>query len=820
MSRASRERTTVGAVLATAIVLASGCGDDGGSDALVEDPAVQVGCLPPPAPGTTRAKRVDCVDELIGGRLAAGRVGDFVLANERVRVIVRGPGEGYYLHGSTGGGIVDAAVTGGEDLVKEILPSVDLAAGDFAEMVITEAGDDGAAELVMRGPAVSLDIISAALGRTPPPITIEHRYRLAAGSDALELETRVRPAPGTQATSHDLFEALFLGGRARSFIPRVGFVEGTSSGEMIATGGTTTSYALVYPPGGGDLQLLDFGGIRLVRSASISTTPVRRWLVLGDGSVADVTGAAWTRHGTPTGVITGTTAPGVDVAVRTGDALVTIARADLAGRFSAVVPAGSYTVRAEAMGRLPGADVAATVAAGAQVTANPIAGAGGKLALTVRDDGGALLPARVKLEQAGRDGRLTWTGAAGTATVALEPGTWRVSVSRGIEYEAFVGTAVAIADGQTATLNVTLDHVVDTAGWIALDTHLHSELSTDSTFPVDDRLRAVAAEGVEAPVSSDHDIVFDYTPVIAELGLQRWLAPLTGSEVSSILWGHTNGFPLTPVPDRTGAGAPHWYGRAPGQVFADLRGPGRIVQINHPRKDTSSLFDVIDLDPATLVAHADPLALDLPAGTDLSDLGFDAVEVANALSDDDFEEVFGDWLAMVAAGHPAAATGSSDSHGASAFSGESRTYVWVGPGADDPATVDASAIVDGLRARHAVVATCAFVTAGVVSGNEVSRPGDAVDVTGRANVTLRLRVQAPGWQPLGMIRIFAGRELVRTIAIDPAATAVDRYAGDVVLPAPTADTFYVVRVDPGGRGDPVLGTSMPSFTNPIFVTIQ
>jgi hypothetical protein len=422
----------------------------------------------------------------------------------------------------------------------------------------------------------------------------------------------------------------------------------------------------------------------------------------------------------------------------------------------------------------------------------------------------------------GGDQRLAWVGAGGELALPLPPGTWRVAVSRGLEYDAFVATAVTVIDGQATPVPVTLTRVLDTDGWISLDTHLHSELSTDSTFPIDDRLRAVAAEGVELPVSSDHDVIVDYAPVISELGLDAWLGALTGTEASSLAWGHLNAWPLIPDEARAGRGSPRWLGEAPGDVFAALRalgGGGAIVQANHPRFGSSALFDAIDLDPATLMARRDPAELGLPPDTDLSDLGFDAVEVANALSDEDFEEVFADWLAMVRAGHPAAATGSSDSHGPSAFAGEARTYVWVGAGADDPATVSADAVVDAIRARHVVVATGAFVTAGIVTGAGTSLPGDTVDVTGMAQVTLHVTVQAPPWQPLARIRVYQGGAEVSTIALDPGDTAVVRHDADVVLPPPGADTFYVVRVDPAGRGDPVLGTSMPAFTNPIVATV-
>jgi hypothetical protein len=49
---------------------------------------------------------------------------------------------------------------------------------------------------------------------------------------------------------------------------------------------------------------------------------------------------------------------------------------------------------------------------------------------------------------------------------------------------------------------------------------------------------------------------------------------------------------------------------------------------------------------------------------------------------------------------------------------------------------------------------------------------------------------------------------------------VVRFDADVVVPTPAADTFWVVRVDPAGPGDPVLGDSMPAFTNPLFANVD
>src|SRR5688572_9056465 len=100
-------------LLCTVVSCAISCGDDDGMQPpegmqpLVADPAVVIGCAPGAftEPGS-RAKVVACGEELMTGLLAAGRPGDLVIENERVKFIIRGPGEGLLFHGTTGGGVV------------------------------------------------------------------------------------------------------------------------------------------------------------------------------------------------------------------------------------------------------------------------------------------------------------------------------------------------------------------------------------------------------------------------------------------------------------------------------------------------------------------------------------------------------------------------------------------------------------------------------------------------------------------------------------------------------------------------------------------
>ena len=374
-------------------------------------------------------------------------------------------------------------------------------------------------------------------------------------------------------------------------------------------------------------------------------------------------------------------------------------------------------------------------------------------------------------------------------------------------------------DGETTEVAAVIERVIDTAGWVAVDSHLHSEMSNDSSIPLADRLRAVAGEGVELAIATDHDFITDYAPLLQALGLDGWVASRIGCETTSVTWGHVNSWPLTPDYDFAGGGSIAWYGKSPGQVFDKMRSNGAtVVQINHPRRGGSGLFNSIDFDPETATALRDPAELGLD-GADFNDFNFDAVEVANGKSDP-FEETFADWLALVSIGHPAAATGSSDSHGISQYVGVSRTYVWVGPGADDPATLDIDAVDDALRARAATVSQGVFVTAALrdPATGDFALPGAVVDLAGETMARIQIKVQAPPWMPVARIRVYAGREEVDTIELDPGDTAPVRYDQNRNIPLPDgeADSFFVVLVETAGPGTPVLGETDPSFTNPLL----
>ncbi len=135
-------------LLALALPFAGGCAEDAGSG---ED-------------GKVRASRITKPEELIGGPSARGKIGDYLLENEKVRFIVAGKGQAW-AGGIFGGSLIDADVVRwwpdfrygkGWDSFGETFPLVNLVV----------ANPDPA------GSALAIGAEGLQLGATPPGIEV------------------------------------------------------------------------------------------------------------------------------------------------------------------------------------------------------------------------------------------------------------------------------------------------------------------------------------------------------------------------------------------------------------------------------------------------------------------------------------------------------------------------------------------------------------------------------------------------------------------------------------------------------------------------
>jgi hypothetical protein len=281
----------------------------------------------------------------------------------------------------------------------------------------------------------------------------------------------------------------------------------------------------------------------------------------------------------------------------------------------------------------------------------------------------------------------------------------------------------------TTTLDVTLARSVDSPGVMCADFHIHSHFSADSNDEPELKVRGAIADGLEIPVSSEHEWILDFQPIIQRLGLTKWAFGFPSEELTTFTWGHFGVIPIFPRPDAVNNGAAPWIGKKPGGFFKDVNAlPEKpVLIINHP-DDSAFLgyFTASSFDPKT--AKGDP---------DLWSEDFGALEVFN---DSDFEKnrtkSVSDWFTLLNAGHTYWTTGSSDSHHERTSPvGYPRTCLRFGH--DDPTKLSAETVRDVLRAGAATISGGLTMT--------VEGPGGVGPGGTAAKGPYKVTVACPSW---------------------------------------------------------------------------
>lgn len=400
----------------------------------------------------------------------------------------------------------------------------------------------------------------------------------------------------------------------------------------------------------------------------------------------------------------------------------------------------------------------------------------------------------------------------GDSAITLPPGRYRVGVTRGLEYDLVERDVTINADAE-ARLDVSLERVVDTIGYIASDLHVHAIPSSDAPTALTDRVRSLAAVGVEVAVATDHDAVTDYAPAIQATGLEEHLASIVGDEVTTreTLLGHYNVFPVTPGEPIASTDV------TPADVFRASRARGTpglpfVVQVNHPRMGDIGYLELLRFDAGD------------PAGwarrASLADLGFDALEVFNGdhyADIDKVERCMNDWFALLDAGYKFVATGNSDSHRLAFHeAGVPRTYVELSE--DAPKRFDAATFLRSLRSGRAIVTSGPFV---VLSAARAGGPGSRVPLDASGEIDLRVVVRAAPWVDVAKVEIFRRRSVVKTFELksQPSASRATDRLDEIVRVSAKRGDWLVARVR-GEQPMPLLyrsGAKPFAFTNPIWV---
>ena len=793
------------------------------------------------SPGVVRAGRIRRSTELLTGPTAKARIGDFKLYNDRVAVTVADIGHGFGFQ-SRGGTVLDAdwlPGAGGVSAFGEIAVTFDFAGLEPERVELVSDGRDGVARVRATGRGAVLSLFGAVLGESLAPavpnLEWSTDYVLEPNSNRLRMEHRVKNLDVIDVALAPVM-GLFFGTGAVPFLPGRGFAPSLSGAQADYYAAASDAVSYIFGAPGQVLSIL-FGESGLafgtlgpaVELRARESKLIEHWLLIGDGDLAK-TEAAWRdATGAPADIALSGRVPGsgglnasavVHVSRhRAGvDTYATRTETDAEGRFTLELPAGEYDLIAVSK--------VGTIGAPRRVNLTEprsdielLLPEAGVLSVHVRDELMRPLPTKLSLIRGGEalpvlplsfGARLHGLGIdrtefiMGDGEVFLPAGTYRAYVSRGGEYEVHQED-IEVAAGTRREFSVSLSRSVDTSGWMSSEPHVHAQWSPDSRDSNLEKVRGMAAENIELPVSTDHEAVGDFGPAIRSLGLEAWLKGIIGTEISTIRYGHFNAFPLERDLEAPGFGRIDWFGQTPEQVFERVRARPEdpFLQVNHPRFESIGYFRLMKLERSTL---------DASAGFSFD---FDGLEVINGcdeatLSSDPVQ----DWFALLASGRRVAATGSLDDHaiGAGAM-GYPITYVRLG--ANAPREVRPSDLRDAYRAGRLTVSCGPFVEIGVLD----SEIGDLHAPSG-AQVDLRIVVRAPSWMDVDRAIVLVGGAVNQTIEL-PAALGTERLQTVVSVSLPSEDvrdTWVAVWVEGDEpHGVWAVGRRSVAFTNPIFL---
>lgn len=681
------------------------------------------------------------------------------------------------------------------------------------------------------------------------------------------------------------------------------------------------------------LQLIPIGAqdpkINFTIEPGVKT--ITRYFAIGDGDVASVLSGGFKALGVSkakmTGVVTDGGGSGVGrtrVVVLDGGIPVTSAFTDANGEFSAEISSGSdvkakmfgsgsYEVvvykEGYVMGSGPAAgqcsggsfDSAAKIFSGIECTL----GSSGTLSVSASEDGQPI-PARVTIvgfdpspihnheapEDFGKFGDIALSerpygvvdlfyldpagqvfpsGHArrmGGNQVRLEPGEYTVFVTRGPEYSVYK-ERVTIGAGGSAAVDATLSKVLDTQGFVCADLHLHGIKSADSAWGLESRVRAAMAEGMDILVSTDHDFVTDYAPVIESLGVGNYLTSLAGDEITPLAFGHLLAFPLTPDPNSTTGGAYDYtyvpeddtlgpqpdYGQTVEQIIQgiDESNPGtQVFQIAHIMDKATGMFGITGLVTSTefdgvepLSTYGDPVRYRMPPNTNtggnfqspfpfgtspLFTTKFTSMELTIGAYPDTVQHLMETSLPtyfnLLNLGLIRSATGSSDSHTqVREPMGSPRNYI---VSAVDPrdgvgssyAAIDGESIAQATNSQQLLVTNGVFIRPRLKTPSNPSGVGVGGTVSGGGTVTLELDISSNEYIDWDTVEIYANT---------PTTPAKDDMSGVTDLDArqfhkvsnnhvPKYLMAPIFSYHRGGSGDALLNQSVADGVRSSFIS--
>jgi hypothetical protein len=401
--------------------------------------------------------------------------------------------------------------------------------------------------------------------------------------------------------------------------------------------------------------------------------------------------------------------------------------------------------------------------------------------------------------------------------VKLPVGTYLASASRGPEY-CLDKKVIEVLEDEPLELTFRIDRVVKTPGLISIDPHMHTRES-DGRMGIAERLRSVVAEGVDVAVACDHNTITNYSPTLRRLGLNKYLAVITGNEVTTPDKLHYNTYQVKYRPEEEENGAIFPLADEVTPLFEASRQKDQeaILQVNHPRAGTLGYFNNYQLDLESAAFAWENF-----------NISFDVLEVMNGpyFYSSNFTAIE-DWLHLLNRGYYYPLIGSSDSHAIDRGEpGYSRTYVYYR--GEETDSLDWNSLAHSIRKGRT------FATNGPIiefKVNTTYTSGDTfTDKDGK--VEIAIKVQSAPWIAVDEVRLIVNGERRIIFPVNTPKEAILKFdMSSFGLPLLKEDSYIAVEVLGKESLYPVLQRSSWSglsenatlpyaLTNPVFVDVD
>ena len=801
-----------------------------------------------PIPGQSSARILVSETERPSGSDAISAPGDVVLLNEHAAWVIQDPAN-IRTYFEVGGGPVDGvavkdctqitdehfgevAFLVGELFLNDVNAStIRMFAGETLE-IVSDGGDGGPAVVEVHGVderfwLVELTMIRSAYssGTDKPPsepygMDLTLRYTLDPDSPVLQtelvLEGSEAARPGSYMTGMVMLPSDHTDSVA--FAESGLIVSGLSMDlgvPWFASSDGSSAYAVGLPDS--VMAQVGISGVTALVDADLALDPV--WIEPGSAHTSSIsfslgqgeTSAASCELVEEPVRVTGTVSGDLDGArievwaANTGGDLDLLDRVaiDEDGTFTASLQdRGRWWLRGVAEGRLEGALVEVQPGDSPSL----VLPEAGYVRVDATLDG---QPATVRVELSGPD----WSGELYASPQdpvwPVPPGDYEVVVTRGFEASRVMGS-LTVPVGQV-DLPAALKTVLDTEGWTSIDSHVHSEPSADSRVLPQDRARTVAAAGLDAIITTDHEAIVDLSWALEAAGVQDETQFVLGSEVTATFPEHVNAWPFQGSEHPRGEPVDWWGLGFPG-IYENIQARGaEVIQLNHARVNGEcGILCVLDWDRETEPSMDASVFL---VDEQVWSWDFDAFEVMNSnrspFLDPDNPRTTGafqDWLAFHNLGHEITGMAVTGAHGLD-LPGSPRTWL-RGDGTQ-------SAIVDSSKNGHAVMSAGAFAEVDIGGAG----PGDL-----SSGGELSIRIQALPEIDVTEVLVLANCELIATLDTDDPDAVLKL---DATLDLDLAEDSHVVVLGfgeqpmPWGFDSSYVAGVVPRFiTNPIFVDVD